>query len=63
MAESVLTGADLKRLTFGDLDGFAQDHLQEAWPSFVLSCEAMLSDTPHQRLGVAYTQEIGRAHV
>ena len=56
MAESVLTGADLKRLTFGDLDGFAQDHLQEAWPAFVLSCEAMLSDTPHQRLGVAYTQ-------
>lgn len=56
MAESGFPGAQLKRLTFGDLNGFAKDNLQEAWPAFLLSCEAMLSETPHQRLGVAYSE-------
>ena len=56
MAESGFPGAQLKRLTFGDLNGFAKDDLQEAWPAFLLSCEAMLNETPHQRLGVAYSE-------
>lgn len=56
MAESGFLGARLKRLTFGDLDGFAKDHLQETWAAFLLSCEAILSETPHQRLAVAYSE-------
>ena len=56
MDESDLPGAQLKRLTFGDLDGFAKDHLQEAWAAFLPSCEAILSETPHQRLGVSYSK-------
>ena len=56
MAESGFPGAHLKRLTFGDLDSFAKDDLQEAWPAFFLSCEAMMSETPHQRLGVSYSE-------
>ena len=56
MAESGFPGARFKRLTFGDLDGFAKDHLQEAWAAFLLSCEPILSETPHQRLGVSYSE-------
>jgi membrane-bound lytic murein transglycosylase A len=56
MAESGFPGAQLKRLTFGDLDSFAKDDLQEAWPAFLLSCEAMLSEKPHQRLGISYSE-------
>lgn len=56
MAGSGFFGAQLKRLTFVDLDGFKKDHLQEAWAAFLLSCEAILSETPHQRLGVSYSE-------
>ena len=56
-AESLLSGARLERLTFSALDGFSSDDLRESWSAFLASCQAMVDEIPHQRLGIPYSNE------
>jgi membrane-bound lytic murein transglycosylase A len=55
--ERLLPAARLERLAFDDLDGFHSDDLKKSWSAFLQSCEAIIAETPHQRMGVPYFQE------